>query len=421
MEEEYQIETLPNGARLITESVPGVRSVSLGLWVSTGSRHERASESGAAHFIEHMVFKGTARRSARQLAQEMDAIGGQVNAYTTKECTCFYARCLDEHLPRALDLLCDMVFDSKFDQADVDTERGVILEEIGMYQDNPEDLCSERLMAAVYKGTPLARPILGRKSTLDKMTGEWLKAYQQAHYRPGNLVCAMAGSFTPLMTDALKARLLPLEAGRSAPAVPAVYTPSVTLKKKAIEQNHLTLAFPGLPYGDEDRFVLQLLSTMLGSGMSSRLWQEVREKQGLCYSIYTYGAGHAETGVFAIYTALSRDTEIQALETILRVVADFAEHGPTPEELERARELSKANVLMGLESTQSRMSARGRGLLLQNRALTTAQVIEAYNAVTAEDIRTLAQRLFQPSLASLSVVGRTADEGSYRKLLGQVS
>lgn len=418
-EEHYDIETLPNGARIVTEAVPAVRSVSLGLWVATGSRHEKAGESGAAHFIEHMVFKGTGRRSARELAQEMDAIGGQVNAYTTKECTCFYARCLDEHLPRALDLLCDMVFDSRFDQADVDTERGVILEEIGMYQDNPEDLCSERLMAAVYKGSPLARPILGRKATLDKMTGEWLKHYQRTHYRPGAIVCAMAGSFTPLMADALKARLLPLEAGEVPTAVPAVYTPAITLKKKATEQNHLTLAFPGLPYGDKDRFVLQLLSTMLGSGMSSRLWQEVREKRGLCYSIYTYGAGHAETGVFAIYTALSRDTEREALETILRVVADFAEHGPAPEELERARELSKANVLMGLESTQARMSALGRGLLLQDRTLTTGEVIDAYNAVTAEDVRDLAGRLFQLSQASLSVVGRPAAEEEYRALLGQ--
>ena len=221
------------------------------------------------------------------------------------------------------------------------------------------------------------------------------------------------------MADALKARLLGLEPGENPTAVPAVYASAITLKKKATEQNHLTLAFPGLPYGDKDRFVLQLLSTMLGSGMSSRLWQEVREKRGLCYSIYTYGAGHAETGVFAIYTALSKDTEREALETILRVVADFAEHGPTPEELERARELSKANVLMGLESTQSRMSALGRGLLLQNRTLTTREVIDAYNAVTAEDVRDLAGRLFQLSQASLSVVGRPAAEEEYRALLGQ--
>ena len=415
----YRSITLPNGARILTQRIPGVRSAALGFFVGAGSRHELASENGAAHFIEHMSFKGTATRSAGDLAREMDAIGGQVNAYTTKEHTCYYARCLDSHLDRAADLLCDMLFASRFDQGDVELERGVILEEIGMYQDNPEDLCAERLMAAVYKGSPLARPILGRKATLDKMTGEWLKAYQRAHYRPGAMVAALSGSFTPLMADALKARLLDLEAGEVPAAVPAVYTSAITLKKKAIEQNHLTLAFPGLPYGDKDRFVLQLLSTMLGSGMSSRLWQEVREKRGLCYSIYTYGAGHAETGVFAIYTALNKDTERAALETILRVVADFAEHGPAPEELERARELSKANVLMGLESTQARMSALGRGLLLQDQVLTTDQIIDAYNAVTAGDVRDLAQRLFRLPQASLSVVGRPAAEEDYRAQLGQ--
>ena len=419
MEENYITHILPNGARIVLEHVPAVRSASLGIWVGSGSRHERKDQNGAAHFIEHMVFKGTQRRSARELAQEMDAIGGQVNAYTTKESTCFYARCLDEHLDRAMDLLCDMVFCSQFREEDVQTERGVILEEIGMYEDNPEDLCAERLMAAVYKGSPLSRPILGRKATLEKMTGAWLKDYMASHYLPGDMVVALAGSFPELIVEELKARLLALPAGKLPPVPAAVYTPAVTLKKKAIEQNHLTLAFPGLPYGDPRRFTLQLLSTMLGSGMSSRLWQEVREKRGLCYSIYTYGAGHAETGVFAIYTALGRETESQALETICATVRDFADHGPAPEELERARELSKANVLMGLESTQSRMSALGRGTLLQGRPLTTDEVIQAYNSVTAEDVRALAQELFQFPQASLSVVGRVGGEEDYLPHLGR--
>lgn len=417
--EEYITHVLPNGVRIVTEHVPAVRSASLGIWVGTGSRHEKTGESGAAHFIEHMVFKGTERRTARELAQEMDAIGGQVNAYTTKECTCFYARSLDEHLGRAMDMLCDMVFCSRFDEQDVQTERGVILEEIGMYQDNPEDVCSERLMGAIYKGTSLGRPILGKKATLEKMTGAWLKEYMKSHYLPENIVVSIAGSFPELIVEELKARFLSLEPGGKGGVRPVRYTPAVTLRKKAIEQNHLTLAFPGLPYGHEKRFVLQLLSSILGSGMSSRLWQEVREKRGLCYSIYTYGAGHAETGVFAVYTALGKETEVQALETICATVRDFAKHGPTQEELDRARELSKANVLMGLESTQSRMSALGRGTLLQDRPLTTDEVIAAYNAVTAEDVRTLAQEMFRFENASLSAVGRVGDEPYYRGLLGQ--
>ena len=418
MEERYETHTLPNGVRIVTEHVPGVRSASLGLWVGTGSRHEKASEGGAAHFIEHMVFKGTERRSARQLAQEMDAIGGQVNAYTTKESTCFYARSLDEHLPRAMDLLCDMVFCSRFDEKDVETERGVILEEIGMYEDTPEDLCSERLMAAVYKGTPLARPILGKKATLEQMTGAWLKEYKDAHYLPGDIVVSLAGSFPDFTVEELKARLVGLTGGKTPAPKPVAYTPAFTVKKKTIEQNHLTLAFPGLPYGHPKRFQAQLLSSILGSGMSSRLWQEVREKRGLCYSIYTYGAGHAETGVFAVYTALGKETEAQALETICRAVRDFADHGPTQEELDRARELSKANVLMGLESTQSRMSNLGRGTLLNGRPMKTDEVIQAYDAVTAAEVRDLAQKMFDFGKASLSAVGRVGDEGYYRELIG---
>ena len=192
----YQPITLPNGARLLLQEVPGAQSAALGFFVGVGSRHEAPRENGAAHFIEHMLFKGTARRSAGQLARDMDAIGGQFNAYTTKEHTCFYGRTLDRHLDEGLDILADMLFHSRFDQGDVELERGVILEEIGMYEDTPEDLVSERLSAAVYRGTPLARPILGRESTLEGMTGEWLARWQRKHYHAGNLVAALAGKFS---------------------------------------------------------------------------------------------------------------------------------------------------------------------------------------------------------------------------------
>ena len=202
----YEKRTLPNGVRILTEEVPGVRSACLGIWVGTGSRHEAANENGAAHFIEHMLFKGTATRTAAQLAEEMDAIGGQVNAFTTKECTCFHARVLDTHLPMAADILCDMFFHSNFADSDVETERGVILEEIGMYEDNPEDLCAERLAGAVFKGSPLARPILGKKSTLEQMDGAWLRQYKESHYGPESIVVALAGRFTQRDVDDLAAR-----------------------------------------------------------------------------------------------------------------------------------------------------------------------------------------------------------------------
>lgn len=413
----YEKITLPNGVRILTEYVPAIRSAAIGIWVGTGSRHETAGESGAAHFIEHMVFKGTAKRTAAQLAEEMDAVGGQINAFTTKENTCFYARVLDTHLPQATDILCDMFFSSRFDEGDVQTERGVILEEIGMYEDNPEDICSERLAAAVYKGSALARPILGKRATLDKMTGESLKAYMASHYLAGNLVVSLAGSFTDADVAELKSRFTAVPSGVCPLRKTAAYQSAVTVKKKATEQNHLTLAFPGLPYGHEGRFALQLLSAILGGGMSSRLWQEVREKRGLCYSVYSYGAGHAETGLFAVYTALGKDMEREALNTIATVVKDFADRGVTQAELDRAREQSKANVLMGLESTQARMSNLGRSELLTGFVLEPDGIIAAYDTVTVEDVRRLAGAMFDFSRASLSAVGRVGTAEEYRAYL----
>ncbi len=414
-------QTLPNGVRIVTERIPGMRSAALGIWVGTGSRHEGAEENGAAHFIEHMVFKGTARRTAAQLAQEMDAIGGQVNAFTTKECTCFHARVLDQQLPRAVDLLCDMVFSARFAQEDVETERGVILEEIGMYEDNPEDLCAEQLTMAVFRGSPLARPILGSGGSLAGMTGESLRAYRDGHYRPQDIVAALAGSFTQADVAALAARLETIPAGPSPEVRGAAYAPAVAVREKPIEQNHLTLAFPGLSYQDGRRYQLQLLSAMLGGGMSSRLWQEVREKRGLCYTVYSYAVGHADTGLFGIYTAVNPEAQDQAMEAICRIVAGFTGDGPGEEELQRAREQAKANVLMGLESTQNRMSALGRGELLHRHVYPLEEVLSGYDAVTTAQVRALAEELFDFRRASLSAVGRVGDAEPLQEKLSRAA
>lgn len=412
-----QIETLPNGVRLVTEHINTVRSAALGIWVGGGSREEGDSESGAAHFIEHMLFKGTAHRSAQDIARETDAIGGQMNAFTTKECTCFYGRVLDDHLPQALDILFDMVYHSSFTQEAVETERGVILEEIDMYEDTPDDLCAEKLAAQVFQGNPLARPILGAKETLAKMTGDFLRNYHRRHYEGHNTVVALAGSFSPEILDDLRRRFAVLPAGTPRPLTPAVYTPGFVATVKPIEQNHLTLAFPGLDYNSPRRFALQLLSSILGGGVSSRLFQTVREQQGLCYSVYSYGAGHADTGLFCIYTALNRETETKALATIRQVVDQLRQEGPTDEELSRAREQSKANVMMGLESTQSRMSHAGRSLLFSGEILTPEQIIAAYDAVTRADVIALAQDIFRWDQVSLSAVGQVRTAEEYRTLV----
>ena len=412
-----QIETLPNGVRLVTEHIQTVRSAALGIWVGGGSREEEGAESGAAHFIEHMLFKGTARRTAQDIARETDAIGGQMNAFTTKECTCFYGRVLDDHLPQALDILYDMVYHSSFTQEAVETERGVILEEIDMYEDTPDDLCAEKLAAQVFQGSPLARPILGAKETLEGMTGDFLRVYLRRPSEGHNTVVALAGSFSPAILDDLRQRFSRLPAGQPRPLVPAAYTPGFVATAKPIEQNHLTLAFPGLDYNSPRRFALQLLSSILGGGVSSRLFQTVREQQGLCYSIYSYGAGHADTGLFCLYTALNRDTEAKALATIRQVVDQLRQEGPTQEELTRAREQSKANVMMGLESTQSRMSHAGRSLLFSGEILTPEQIIAAYDAVTREDVIALAQDLFRWDQASLSAVGQVRTPQEYQTLV----
>ncbi len=413
----YRSITLPNGARILAERIPNVRSAALGFFVGAGSRHERAYENGAAHFIEHMSFKGTQRRTAADLAREMDAIGGQVNAYTTKECTCYYARCLDRHLEQAGDMLCDMLFHSRFDQRDVDLERGVILEEIGMYEDTPEDLCAERLAMAVYKGRPLGRPILGKASTLEKMTGESLRRWQREHYTAGAVVAALAGSFEERHLEALVQRLSDLPAAPAPRSREAAYVPAVTVRKKAIEQNHLILAFPALSYLDEERYALMLLNSILGGGCSSRLFQELREKQGLCYTVYSFVSDHADTGFLGIYSAVNPEQERQTLETVRAIVGDLAEHGPTQEELDRAREQAQVNVWLGLESVQARMSHLGTSALLYGQVREAEDILAAYNCVTREQLRGLAEQIFSFSAASVSAVGQVGTAEEYRSWL----
>ena len=415
----YQKITLPNGARILTEEIPGVRSASLGFFAGVGSRHETSADNGCAHFVEHMLFKGTQHRTATDLARDMDAIGGQFNAYTTREHTCFHGRTLDTHLDRSLDILSDMLFHSKFAQEDIETERGVILEEISMYEDVPDDLVSERLSAAVYKGTPLARPILGTQATLANVTGESLAAWQKEHYRPGSLVAALAGSFTQAQVDRLVDCLSQLEPGPANETAPSTYRPAVTSRKKAIEQNHLVLAYQGLPYLDKRRPQLLLMNSMLGGGCSSRLFQEVREKRGLCYNVYSYAYDSEDTGYLGIYTGTNKEQEDEALNTIRSVIENFAEHGPTEEELTRVKEQTKASLLMGNESVQARMSRLGTGTLLFGRVRESDEILELYDSVTREQLRDLAQELFRPETASLSAVGRVKTVAEYTHWLGR--
>ena len=413
----YEKITLPNGARIVFERMEGVRSVSLGIWVGAGSRFERAEEGGSAHFIEHMLFKGTATRTAAQLAEEADALGGQLNAYTTRDNTCFYTRVLDTHLPRAAEVLADMFFRSRFDEADVENEKGVIGEEIDMYEDTPEDVAAENLLAGCFPGA-LGRPVLGTEETLAGLSGRSLRAFMERTYTAPRIAVALAGSFTDADVDAVARIFAQMPPAEHTEPERSAYAHCLTLREKAVEQNQLVLGFPGLETASEERFAMQLFSNILGGSSSSRLFQTVREKHGLCYSIYSFTAGYQDTGLFAVALAANRQSERRALGLTIDELRRIRDDGVTAAELGRAREQVTASILMSLESSASRMNRLGYGeLFLPRGALTPDELIERYEAVTLADVRSLAQRTLDFRRASLSAVGRVADGEEYRAAL----
>lgn len=409
---------MSNGVRIVYDNMPYVRSAAIGIWVGVGSRYESPAENGAAHFIEHMLFKGTSKYTAAELAGIMDGIGGQINAYTTRESTCFYARVLDTHLSDTIDLLCDMFFDSRLDQADVDSERGVIFEEIDMYGDTPEDLVTERLMSKAFRGA-LGRPILGKPSTLEGMTGESLRVFMDEKYCAGRIVVALAGSFEESHLRLIEERFSGMGEKKGPKLQKGKYTAAVTVKRKSTEQNHICIGFPGLKIGDDKRYATQIMSMVLGGGMSSRLFQTVRETHGLCYSIYSYASSFSDTGLFGIVTALGQETQEKALGLIAQELRRMRDGGITDQELDRAREQTKSNVVMGLESTTACMNRLGSGELHMGRHLTADQLIERYDAVTREDVLDAARQVIRFDELSFSAVGRVAGADDYMSFIGR--
>lgn len=411
----YEKILLKNGVKILYEQVPYVRSAAMGIFAGCGSRLEAPSENGASHFIEHMVFKGTDTRTAADIASEMDAIGGQVNAYTTKETTCFYARALSEHLDRAADILCDMFLNPRFDPKDVETERGVIVEEIGMYDDTPEDLVVERLLGKVYGGSSLGRPILGTRATLQGLTAERLKTFKKRHYRADQTIVSLSGCFDEKLLDTLKETFSVLENPNiSSPAAPIPHV-VFTAKEKDIAQNHLCLSWPGRPAGDPDRFVTQIFNCILGGGASSRLFQSVRERLGLCYTVYTFTSAYRDTGLFSVYTAVNPETEGKALTAIREEFSRFLQDGPTPEEVDRAREQVKAGIVMGMESIQTRMSHMARSEQVLGRIPSLDELVAQYDAVTREQVWDMARCLLRPEEMSLSAVGKVRRTETYHR------
>lgn len=405
---------LPCGLRIVTESMPSVRSVSFGMWVAVGSRDERPSQSGATHYLEHLLFKGTKRRDALDISSVIDSLGGEINAFTAKEYTCYYARVLDTDLPVAVDVISDMVTSSLVRGADVESERGVICEEIAMHEDDATDLVHDLAAAAVFRRTPLGRPILGSVESIQTLRRDAIHRYYQRWYRPENLVVAVAGNLrharvVRLVTSALEAAGIDVDApGTPAPprlggASPA-YSVGVDVHPRPTEQANVVMALPGIRRSDPRRFALGVLNAALGGGMSSRLFQEVREKRGLAYSVYSYSSQYADAGLFGIYAGCLPQRVDDVLELCRDQLQDVAEHGITEQELQRGRGQLRGGLVLGLEDTGSRMTRLGKSELVYDELLGIDDVLARIDAVTSDEVQAVAAELL-PATPSLAVVG----------------
>jgi predicted Zn-dependent peptidase len=405
---------LPSGLRILTESIPTTRSAALGVWVAVGSRDETPAMSGASHFLEHLLFKGTEKRTALDISAEIEAVGGETNAFTTKEYTCYYARVLDADLPLAVDVLCDAVSGSLLAPADVETERGVILEEIAMHDDEPGDEVHDVFTEAIFgSGTPLGRLISGTEETISPMTRSQINRFYRSRYKAPQIVVTAAGNLdharvvklvraaiagTPL--DSAPATPAPLRQGTSSKTRP----PVTVVRHQDTEQAHIVLGCRGIDRGDERRFALGVLNNVLGGGMSSRLFQEIREKRGLAYSVYSYGSQYADAGLFAVYAGCAPGKAEEVLALIRAELAVVAAEGITEAELARGKGMVKGSYVLGLEDTGSRMSRLAKSELLHGDLLGVDELLAEVDAVTLDEVNALAARLLSKPM-SLAVVG----------------
>jgi predicted Zn-dependent peptidase len=416
----HRLSELDSGIRVVTERVPGVRSIALGFWIGVGSRNEPLAQAGISHFLEHLLFKGTARFSSVEIDQIFDGMGAEANAGTGKETTSVYSRFLDRHLERAFDVLADMVLRPAY--PDIDSERQVVIEEIAMYEDEPSDKVHDVLGEAIFGDHPLGRPIIGQADVIAKVPVPEIAAYHDSRYVGSNLVVAAAGNvdhdqLTRLVeqtcSDALRARpengAVPPEAG----------SPRAAFRRKETEQYHLCLGGPGISRADERRFALRVLDTLFGGASSSRLFQEVREKRGLAYAVYSYSSQYVDSGQVGIYVGTRPDNVREAMDVIGAELRRLADDPVTQEELERAKENVKGRMSLSFESTLTRMTRLGGSLLMDVPLMTLDEMIAAVDAVTLDDVAALAHELFAPE--RLSAAGIGGDEDVFRQALEAVS
>jgi len=421
---------LPGGLRVVTEKLPAMRSAAFGIWAGVGSRDEDVPHAGATHYLEHLLFKGTARRSALEISAAMDAVGGELNAFTAKEYTCYYARVLDEDLPLAIDVLCDMVTGSLLEPRDVDAERGVILEEIAMNEDDPADLVHEAFGAQLFGDTPLGRPILGTVESINSISRDRIAEHYRARYTPDNLVIATAGSLDHQhVVELTRAAFGSVLAGEAAPVPPRLPGPAaeatsrdiavgtgVRLVSRPVEQANLVLGCGGLARTDPRRFALGVLNAALGGGMSSRLFQEVREKRGLAYSVYSFSSQHADTGQWGVYAGCLPAKTEEVLAICQEEIAKVIESGLTDEELDRGKGQLRGSIVLGLEDPSSRMSRLGKSELVYPRLEPVEEILTEIDAVSHDQVREVASLVLGQRMA-LAIVGPFDDDEAFAAAL----
>ncbi|HEV2172706.1 MAG TPA: pitrilysin family protein [Nitrospira sp.] len=403
----YRKLVLDNGMRVVTERIPTLKSVTVGIWVNTGSRDEQLSQAGYSHFIEHMFFKGTRSRSATEISREIDGLGGEMNAFTTRETTTFYVKVLDQQLQQALELLADLFHHSRFDSKEVEKEKQVVLEEIRMVQDDPEDLVQELHTGQVLGRHPLGRSILGREDTIRTLKRPDLLGYIDAHYDPGQIVIAIAGNFEQAKVERLVARYFgrtksTKRISKDARRPPEVHG-GVLVKRKPLEQVHLCLGLKGVAAGHRDRYALYALNSVLGGSMSSRLFQEVREKRGLAYSIYSFLSGYSDVGTVTVYAA-TRPKEVErVVELVCREIGRISKQGIERKELDRAKNQMKGSLMLSLESSHSRMSKLAKDELVYGTRTSLEEMVAHIDQVTVGQVYAVGRQLF--GLNRLAITG----------------
>jgi predicted Zn-dependent peptidase len=417
--EAARVSTLDSGVRVVTEAMPSVRSIALGFWIRSGSRDEPVEQAGISHFLEHLLFKGTARFSSREIDEVFDAMGAEVNAGTSKETTSVYSRFLDRHLEDAFDVLQDMVLRPVY--PDIDSERQVVIEEIAMYEDEPSDKVHDVLAGAIFGDHPLGRPIIGTADVISSVPVPQIAAWHDGRYTAQNIVVAAAGNLDHDRVVELVSRSV---AGMAAGAtsnggMPNGSIPMLRFHEKETEQYHLCIGAPGIPRGDERRFALRVLDTILGGSTSSRLFQEVREKRGLAYSVFSYASHYLDSGQVALYVGTRPDNVAEAMDVIGTELGRLQSEGVSEEELERARENVKGRTVLSMESTLTRMNRLGSSLLMDVPLLTVDEVLAAFDAVTLDDVMALTRDLWAPERMSAAGVGES--ESAFRAAIASVS